>query len=83
MLFSKRARLSAMVAAMRGPRKRRSPAAWHRDRASIILTSKLNNSSRFQDSPHGQVYQAHWQRLGDVTARIVERLRRQRARAAT
>ncbi len=76
MLFSKRARLSATVAAMRGPRRRRSPAAGRQDRASITLTGKLDNPL---DSVPDQANQAQrWQRLSDVAAEIAKCLRRQR-----
>ena len=43
MPFSKSERPSAKVAAMREPPNGRSPAAGGRDRASIIITGKVNN----------------------------------------
>ena len=73
MPFSKHGGLSATVAAMRGPTRRRSPAAGRQDRASITLTGKLDNPL---DSVPDQANQAQrWQRLDDVAARVVERLR--------
>ncbi len=56
--------------------KRKPPSGIGRLSTNAVLFSY---SSKFNRNPTGQVNQADsWQRLNDVVARIVERLRRQR-----